>query len=94
VNRLYVFAPASPELADRVGVADLAECDSRIARPGQRRGVRKTDALDAVRIARSVLAVDITRLRRPRADGQRVALRVSTVAREETVTDRTRATNA
>ncbi|WP_240751349.1 IS110 family transposase, partial [Mycobacterium paragordonae] len=60
----------------------------------QRRGVGKTDALDAVRIARSVLAVDITRLRTPRADGQRVALRVLTVAREEMVAERTRAINA
>src|SRR5690606_29258328 len=60
----------------------------------ERRGIGKTDALDAVRIARSVLAVDITRLRRPRAAGQRVALRVLTVAREEMVSERTRAINA
>ncbi len=50
--------------------------------------------MDAVRIARSVLGVDVTRLRRPRATGQRVALRVLTVAREEMVAERTRAINA
>ena len=60
----------------------------------QRRGIGKTDALDAVRIAPSVLTVDITRLRTPRADGQRVALRVLTVAREEMVAKRTRTINA
>ncbi|WP_369832296.1 hypothetical protein [Mycobacterium sp. AT1] len=42
-----------------------------------------------------MLAFDITRLRRPRADGrQRVVLRVLTVAREEMVAGRTRAINA
>jgi transposase len=59
-----------------------------------RRGAGKTDALDAVRIARSVLAGNTSRLRWPRAAGQRVVLRVLTVAREQTVTERTRAINA
>ncbi|MDV6271751.1 hypothetical protein R3Q16_34765 [Rhodococcus globerulus] len=39
-----------------------------------RRGVGKTDDLDAARIARSVLYVDVDRLRRPRADGSWVAI--------------------
>ena len=60
----------------------------------ERRGVGKTDALDAVRIARSVLGVDTSRLRWPRATGQRVVLRVLSVAREEMVAERTRAINA
>ena len=60
----------------------------------QRRGVGKTDTLDAVRIARSVLGVDTSRLRWPRADGQRVALRVLTVARDQMLAERTRAINA
>lgn len=59
-----------------------------------RPGVGKTDAMDAVRIARSILAVDTTRLRWPRAAGDRVVLRVLTVAREEMVTERTRAIKA
>ena len=59
-----------------------------------RRVVGKTDSLDAVRIARSVLAVDTSRLRWPRAAGQRVVLRVLVVAREQMVTERTRAINA
>jgi transposase len=65
------------------------------AMPAQRRGVGKPDALDTVRIARSVLAVDGSRLRWPRATGQRVVLRVLVVAREQMVTERTpRAINA
>ncbi len=59
-----------------------------------RRGVGKTDDLDAARIARSVLSVDIDRLRRPRADGSRVAMRVLVVAREQMTCERTRAVNA
>jgi transposase len=59
-----------------------------------RRGVGKTDALDAVRIARAVLAVDTSRLRWPRATGPRVVLRVLVVAREQMVSERTRAINA
>ncbi|MCD2136356.1 MULTISPECIES: transposase, partial [Rhodococcus erythropolis group] len=59
-----------------------------------RRGVGKTDDLDAARIARSVLSVDIDRLRRPRADGSRVAMRVLVVAREQMTCERTRTINA
>lgn len=81
-------------LATRVTNGGLPIAEPAVMPAVQRRGVGKTDALDAVRIARSVLAVDITRLRRPRADGHRVALRVLTVAREEMVAERTRAINA
>ena len=81
-------------LAERVTNSGLPIAEPAVMPAAQRRGVGKTDALDAVRIARSVLAVDITRLRTPRADGQRVALRVLTVAREEMVAERTRAINA
>lgn len=81
-------------LATRVTNIGLPIAESAAMPAAARRGVGKTDALDAVRIARSVLAVDITRLRTPRADGQRVALRVLTVAREEMVAERTRAINA
>lgn len=58
------------------------------------RGVGKTDLLDAVRIARSVLGFPADRLRVPRADGDRAALRVLVVAREQMSTERTRTPNA
>ena len=57
--------------------------------PGQRRGIGKTDALDAVRIARLVLGVDSSRLRRPRAEGQRWHCACSVVAREQMTAERT-----
>lgn len=81
-------------LADRVTNAGLLMTEPSVIPAAERRGVGKTDALDAVRIARSVLAVDTSRLRWPRATGQRVVLRVLTVAREEMVAERTRAINA
>ncbi len=81
-------------LAERVGGADLFVAEPAPMAAAQRRGVGKTDALDAVRIARSVLGVDTTRLRWPRATGARVALRVLVVAREQMVAERTRAINA
>ncbi len=81
-------------LTGRVTNSGLPVAEPAAMPAAQRRGVGKTDALDSVRIARSVLAVDINRLRTPRADGQRVALRVLTVAREEMVAERTRAINA
>lgn len=59
-----------------------------------RRGQGKNDELDAARIARSVLGIDTSQLRRPRADtGARVALRVLLVARQQQTTARTRSIN-
>jgi transposase len=81
-------------LARRVSDAGLLVAEPSAMPAAQRRGVGKTDALDAVRIARSVLAVDRSRLRWPRATGQRVILRVLVVAREQMVAERTRAINA
>jgi transposase len=81
-------------LAERVSSGGLPVAESSAMPAAQRRGVGKTDALDAVRIARSVLAVDTSRLRRPRATGQRVALRILVVAREQMVAERTRMINA
>ena len=49
----------------------------------QRRAVSKTDAMDAVQIARSVRAVDTSRLRLPRAAGSREVVRVLVVARKQ-----------
>jgi hypothetical protein len=81
-------------LAERIGDAGLLVAEPAAMPAGQRRGVGKTDALDAVRIARSVLGVDSSRLRWPRATGPRVVLRVLVVAREQMVAERTRAINA
>ncbi|MGH3434833.1 MAG: IS110 family transposase [Sciscionella sp.] len=59
------------------------------------RGTGKSDPLDARRIAASVLSLDRTELRRPRADsGARAALRVLVTAREHMTTERTAAVNA
>jgi transposase len=81
-------------LAQRVADAGLVVVEPSAMPASQCRGLGKTDALDAVRIARSVLAVDTSRLRRPRATGQRVVLRVLVVAREQMVAERTRTINA
>lgn len=81
-------------LAERVSSGGLPVVEPSAMPAAQRRGVGKTDALDAVRIARSVLAVDTSRLRQPRATGPRVALRILVVAREQMVAERTRMINA
>ena len=81
-------------LSDRVLAAGFPVAEPSVMGSADRRGVGKTDDLDAARIARSVLSVDIDRLRRPRADGSRVAMRVLVVAREQMTCERTRAVNA
>lgn len=60
----------------------------------ERRGGGKSDALDAVRIARSVLGTDTGALRTPRAGGIRNALRVLTASRELIVRERTATVNS
>lgn len=71
-------------------VAEAARMDARA-----NRGIGKSDPLDARRIAAAVLPLDVTQLRRPRADdGVRAALRVLTTAREQMSTDRTSCVNA
>lgn len=74
-------------LAQRVADAGLLVAEPSAMPAAQRRGVGKTDALDAVRIARSVLAVDVSRLRWPRAIGPcpRVVLRVLMVKSRDVV---------
>ena len=81
-------------LSDRVLAAGFPVVEPSTMASGDRRGVGKTDDLDAARIARSVLSVDSDRLRRPRADGSRVAMRVLVVAREQMTCERTRTINA
>ena len=59
------------------------------------RGRGKSDALDATRIAKSVLAVDLSLLRRPRVNGgNRTALQILIVAREQMTTERTKLINS
>jgi len=59
------------------------------------RGVGKSDPLDARRIAQAVLPLDVTALRRPRADsGVRAAVRVLVASRDHMSTERTAAVNA
>ncbi|WOQ68721.1 IS110 family transposase [Microbacterium limosum] len=61
----------------------------------QRRGLGKSDEIDAELIARSVLSVDADKLRDPRQDaGIRAALRVLVAGRELLNSDRTRSINA
>ena len=61
---------------------------------GDRRGKGKSDALDAVRIARSVIGTDTAQLREPRADGIRNALRILIISREMMTRERTATVNA
>lgn len=82
-------------LAGAVAAAgyEVAEAARMGALP--RRGVGKSDPLDAHRIASAVLALGEDKLRRPRLnDGVRAALRVLVCARQSMTTDRTRAVNA
>ncbi|PRZ44279.1 transposase [Antricoccus suffuscus] len=58
-------------------------------------GIGKSDPLDARRIADAVRGLDVTTLRRPRADsGVRAALQILLTAREAMTGERTRAVNA
>ena len=62
---------------------------------GVQYGKGKSDTLDAVRIARATLALDVQELRLPRRDdGPRAALRVLRTARDQMNGERTRAINA
>lgn len=59
------------------------------------RGIGKTDALDAHRIAMAALPVEVEKLRRPRLNkGIRQGLRILVTARESMTKDRTRSVNA
>lgn len=62
---------------------------------GGRRGVGKSDPIDAQRIAAAVLALPTDRLRNPRQDdGVRAATQILLTARDELAGERTRAVNA
>jgi transposase len=82
-------------LAGAVAAAgyQVAEATRMDALP--RRGVGKSDPLDAHRIASAVLSLEEDKLRRPRLnEGVRAALRVLVTARYSMTTDRTRTVNA
>jgi transposase len=81
-------------LAQAVTAAAITVVEAGVVGAEQRRGRGKDDALDAARIARSVLGTAVQQLRRPRADGPRQALRVLVVAREQMSSERTRTVNA
>jgi transposase len=82
-------------LAGAVAAAgyQVAEATRMDALP--RRGVGKSDPLDAHRTASAVLSLEEDKLRRPRLnEGVRAALRVLVTARHSMTTDRTRTVNA
>ncbi len=84
-------------LTEQLTAAGRAVVEAARMPAGDRRGKGKSDELDAVRIARSVLGLDIRDLRTPRVlgpDRARVAMRVLVVAREQMTAERTRAVNA
>lgn len=76
--------------AEGYPVAEAPRMDTKT-----RRGVGKSDALDAHHIAAAALPLPVGMLRRPRSnDGVRQALRVLVTARDAMSTERTRAVNA
>lgn len=81
-------------LAERLQGAGLRVVEAPTVARAEFRGKGKTDVLDATRMARAVLGLHVERLRVPRADGARRALRILVVAREEMTADKTRAINA
>ena len=71
-------------------VAEAARMNARA-----NRGIGKSDPLDARRIAQAVLPLDVSQLRRPRADdGVRAAVRVLIASRDHISTERTSSINA
>jgi hypothetical protein len=84
-------------LIERLQAAGREVVEAARMPAGDRRGTGKSDELDAVRIARTVLGLATTALRTPRAlakDRARVAMRVLLVARDQMTGERTRAVNA
>jgi transposase len=82
-------------LAGAVAAAGYQVAEATLMDALPRRGVGKSDPLDAHRIASAVLALEEDKLRRPRLnEGVRAALRVLVCARQSMTTDRTRTVNA
>ncbi|MFC5128976.1 IS110 family transposase [Paeniglutamicibacter kerguelensis] len=86
----YGAVLAGTVAAQGFAVAEAPRMDAK-----SRRGVGKTDALDAHRMAMAVLPLPVEKLRRPRLnEGIRQGLRILSTARESMSKDRTRAVNA
>ena len=86
----YGAVLAGAVITEGYQVVEAARMDARA-----HHGVGKSDALDSQRIAKAVLALEQTELRRPRlSEGVRAALRVLVSARESMTSERTRAVNA
>ncbi|NLS10009.1 IS110 family transposase [Nesterenkonia sp. MY13] len=76
--------------AHRYPVAEAPRMEAKI-----RRGVGKSDALDAHQIATATLGLPVEKLRRPRLDdGVRQSVQILATARESMSKDRTRSVNA
>lgn len=82
------------KIAKTATTAGYAVVEAAPVPPALRAGAGKSDDLDAQLIARSVLGLDVDRLRHPRQAGLRQAMRVLALAREEINAERTRAINA
>lgn len=88
-------------LTERAELAGYRVVEAARMPAGDRRGLGKSDALDAARIARAVLGLREHELRTPRtlsagtdaSSGARVALRVLVIARDQMTGERTRAIN-
>jgi len=89
-------------LAERLELAGYRVVEAAFMPAGGRRGVGKTDTMDAARTARAVLGLSKDELRTPRtlsagddaSSGARVAPRVLVVARDQMTGERTRAINS
>jgi hypothetical protein len=82
-------------LAGTVATHGFPVAEAPLMDAKKNRGVGKSDALDAHRIAMAVLPLPVEKLRRPRLnDGIRQGLRILVTARESMTKDRTRTVNA
>lgn len=77
-------------LARRVATAGYPVAEAPRMDPRSRRGIGKSDPLDAAAIAAAALPLDVSQLRRPRQDdGTPAALRILTTARDQMTDERT-----
>lgn len=81
-------------IARTLTAAHLQVVEPSVMAKSEHRGRGKSDPLDSVRIAKSVLGVTLSRLRQPRQDGgHRTALQVLIGARQQMSTERTKLIN-
>lgn len=83
------------QLARQTGLAGYRAVEAARMSRGERRGIGKSDPIDARRIAAAVLPLAEEQLRTPRMDeGIRAATQILLTARDELTGERTRAVNA